>query len=906
MVRKYSWIGDNIPSEDFGGSSDILNQISSIGDMRTEDNEYIIMQKGAGSSASTRWIRCFWTGSAAWDSPGLRLRIYEEAAMTTFISEHRVIAGGYDIAWDTGDIGRIKLYFPDGDFPSLAASGNYCTLVRKDFVYKNPMDDSTQLGFLKMNKLMKYFDGDDYQATTLTTTQFMASSSNPDHWSMSSTKAYIGTYSFKCAPDVGHTQTYWDSVINDNVNIDLLNCNNHYISFRFYTDDADRADPRWFILQGSNLVGGGVSSVTSGTYYCSYDNGTWTATTIKRLDEQWVHVEIFIDEGTITIKINGTELYKLEGGRGRATYLRLEGDYNASGTPGADCIYFDDIYMESIPNPSPYYITSTLQVGTGRLSRWETYDSNYGGTIPSDEMRVRISSLDINDSPIDGLLGANYSAQEELTMTGIDSWVYRQIRIKTSIEWIKQYKDLDPTEDFYIYDWTVKYSRAPEAVSLICEQNSGIDYSDISPNSQIDTETTAITVWRGRYTEHSHPLFDFLFDFGDGSNSGWQSSEIFSHVFDRACETGYKDSYYPFFVAKDQYGGLSASGCAVNLNVWQTSNNLLRVLGDYSAYGQHKRAWIRTGAALDKFYHIESVAYSTGTTTFTLDDHYDLETDGVVANDIVDIIDALYGDFDGTNESFKVLSNKVETTAILRGRPIVAVSGSTIVFDASESFTPNGDESITYYYFDSDNSETSAGTSSSYSHMYDSAGTFNPTLYVRDSSITGAQKQSGTTSLTITIQTADEAGVPAIADVYDLKANLHNQPNDILKGHSREFQESEARVNDYPTYVDIRKKKQTFTMKGVAKPLKYYPGAGTTNLDAGELDIITLGTLWKNGTIFKYQYRSTRLSGTSDVKWFVGRIIDFTWHEIGGQPHHYEWTAECLYVHGIAGSDQEI
>ena len=446
---------------------------------------------------------------------------------------------------------------------------------------------------------------------------------------------------------------------------------------------------------------------------------------------------------------------------------------------------------------------------------------------------------------------------------------------------------------------------------MICELNSGLDYDDVSPLAQIDTQTDANTVWRARYDQNTHPIFDILFDWGDGYNTGWQSSENHAHVYSRACEPGYSDYYYPFFIAQDQYGGLSASGAVVDLSVYADdypSGNYLSVQGDYEQYGQHNRLWVRTGAALDNFYHVEDAIYdlSAGTTTFTLDDHYDIDTDGIVAGDRVDIIDVLYGDWDGSNDSFYVQSHKVTPSALLRGRPIVAVSGSTIVFDGSESFTPNDEETISSYYFDSDDSETSSGTSSSYSHMYSDAATYNPSLYVTDSSLTGAGKSSSIESLTITVQTAEDAGVPAMADVYDLKANLYNQPTDFTKAHEKIFQDSEALAGGYPTFIDTQKKEQDVVMRGMAKPLKHYAGATTIQKDAGELDILTLGTLWKNGTIFKYKYRETRLSGAPDEKWFVGRISEFTWKEAGGRPHHYEWTAQCIYVHGIAESDQEI
>jgi hypothetical protein len=179
-------------------------------------------------------------------------------------------------------------------------------------------------------------------------------------------------------------------------------------------------------------------------------------------------------------------------------------------------------------------------------------------------------------------------------------------------------------------------------------------------------------------------------------------------------------------------------------------------------------------------------------------------------------------------------------------------------------------------------------------------------LYITDTNNTGSTETSPTETLTLTIQTADEAGVPEIGDVYDLKLNLYNQPSEFTKTHSREYQKSEIYSGGYPTHVDTAQKTQEFTMKGVAKPLKYYSGATTTQLDAAELDLATLLNLWKNGTIFKYKYRETRLSGASDEKWFVGRIEDFSFTEIGGQPHHYQWTAQCHYVHGIAEASQEI
>lgn len=923
MVKRFYYVNNSVPSEEFKDDTNVENQIDVIdgaawfaGIIRNVSSNILRIDPTVFQS-SEGWYYKEWLFPVF---PGLIAKIVSSSysdplSINSPAKEYiRIKTAAQNDAWDTGDDGDHKIGLVST--PSLAASGDYVVIMKPDWEYIDPVSGGVYGDGIRLSTLFGYHDADKDNEDGFSIGECFSADSGS--FTLSSTRAYDGSYSYRSYVSTGTNPSYgllsfgvYGTVVGPGVQNGETwqddQIQSQYFSFYFWHNTTYRAEPKICINTPNIYVG--EDRDTSTEYYCyKIGNAAWAASTVPIISESWNLMEITRFAGIATISINGSKVCDFS--TSMITNILLRAEYTTfSGTDSDNYVYFDKFIHRTPPNQNAFFRTSLLSPPSGfRLSRWETLEISYGmdGVLPGEDYWMTITGMDSNNNGITSLNSSIIDDQSELALTDIDAWNYNDIKLGFTVKWFKKLSELDPQIDFKLTYWTLKYSRGPDAISYICEQNSGISYNDISPNAQIDTETTAISVWRSRYNEQTHPVFDVLFDFGDGHNSDWQGAEKFSHVFDRACESGYSDSFYPFFIARDQYGGISASGCAVNLNVWQTSNNLLRVLGDYSTYGQHKRAWIKTGAALDRFYHIESAAYSTGTTTFTLDDHYDLETDGVVANDIVDIIDVLNGDFDGTNESFKVISNKVETTAVLRGRPIVAVSGSTIIFDASESFTPNSDESLTYYYFDSDDSEISTGTSSSYSHLYDTAGTYSPTLYVRDSSLTGPQKQSASSSLTITIQTADEAGVPAFADVYDLRANLNHQPNDITKGHTHDYQESEARVDDYPTYIDTRKKKQTFNMKGVAKPLKYYPGAGTTNLDAGELDIITLGTLWKNGTIFKYQYRSTRLSGASDVKWFVGRIVDFTWHEIGGQPHHYEWTAECIYVPGIAGSDQEI
>ena len=439
MARRYEYVGDNIPSQAFEDDTDSENQISSIGYMRTENNEYIIREMGGNTDATDRWIRCAWTGTAEWDSPGKTLQIFDDGLGGDFVSKHRIICGAYDTAWDVGDLGRIKLYFESGEFPSLAASGDYCILTREDFAYMDitPATEAP-LERLSANRLMKYFNCDDYQATTLTPTQYMSSGNDFSGWTESSTQAYIGTYSSRAVPTAVLTDVQWDINITDNYDGTQDNAKNTYISLRFWQDQDDQCDPEIIILMGSFLVGIGVVS-TERVYYSSYVNGTWADTAVEIHDAEWVHVEITIDEGNITFYINGTEAFVFEGGAGLPTYLRLVGTWYAAGTPGTNAVYYDSVQVYSIPNPSPYFITEDIESTAGRLSRWETCTFNYGGTIPNDDYRVRISTLDENDEALDGLDGAEYYTGTELSMIGVDPWTYRKIRFKYDVTWVEDY-----------------------------------------------------------------------------------------------------------------------------------------------------------------------------------------------------------------------------------------------------------------------------------------------------------------------------------------------------------------------------------------------------------------------------------------------------------------------------------
>ena len=628
-----------------------------------------------------------------------------------------------------------------------------------------------------------------------------------------------------------------------------------------------------------------------GTKFAVSGSGISDTTTVDLIDGEWFVLEIEVLDGSQIIYINGSEIATVNGIVDSLQFLYI---YFKASSGTSNYMYVDDVHMCRYRDES--YFETTDITPSDLVARWEGLLPHITGT--SDDKTVKLSVYDANDDTvISNAQNLALSSGTETELTTIAQY-YQSIYLRFTT-----YSDgvsVGPV----LKDWVLRWSEAPKVINLKITEHDGETYKETSPDTTIDCETTGTVKFLGTIEEKTYDVFEYFFDYGDGSNSGWVPSDYISYVYNTANES--KDNYYPAIICRDENERESCQIMESGLSIASVSTSSITVSGDYSAYNNIKyRIRLKSGPMSGYIYHIKSVSYSAPNSTITFDNHYDLSGDGVAVGDVFEIIDVKDGDSDGTNDNWNIASYKVKPIAILDTIPTVVKKGSDVILSAERSFTPNGGESIGSSCINFDYGEGSGfngwQTSQTDKHTYSNDGTFILQLKVKDTSNTGTAKESDIVSKEIVGLTAAEYGDPDASDCLDVLAGgtydgvsynaISRLPSNMGWELKAKHSKSEG-VTGYPKYNDVSKAEQYMVLSGL------FVSSATDN--TGEEDFKTWCKIWKNNVIIKFKWKTVDYRGYPhyDVQYFYGRVASISISQ-SSKINTYKYKIRLVYMPGI-------